>query len=354
MSRYLAYSEAPTVPGKVIEHAEQPRRRLPIWLAGPEPVFAEYLTKNYKGSSYVRFRGRLVMGQIWPNTISSMFVIFTTGYYYIAWVLPSYIYPLEDLGATALDRRGCSFECCQHVLAAIITVSFFLASMTNPGICPRADAISKEFDQSVDSFGQIRPRFLRVNGIIVKQSFCNTCLNYRPPRSKHCSNCDNCVLRFDHHCQWLGNCIGLHNYPYFVVLIYSATIFLFQCCYVICSVLGNFALSRYGEGGASFVDWLTVMGTHLKLVMLFVFCVIVFLAVLLLSIYHTVISMQNLTTNEHVKMYYRENPFDFGAVKNLRQIYCYPQLVLADAPDLVEADFVPQGSFEDFASYDDA
>lgn len=354
MSRYLVYAETKTNPGKVVEHAERPRRRLPIWLGGPEPVFAEYLTKSYRGSSFVNLGGRFVMGQIWPNTISTAFVLFGSGFYYTAWVLPRYLYPVEDLGASAIDRRGCFFECCQHVLSVIITVSFLLASMSNPGICPRADEIPPEVDQHVNILGQVNPRYLRMNGITVKQSFCHTCFNYRPPRSKHCSHCDNCVLRFDHHCQWLGNCIGLHNYPYFVVLVCSATVFVLQCCYVVSIVLGNSASGKYGEGEADLFDWLTVICANIKLVVLFLFCVVLFVAVLLLSIYHTVISMQNLTTNEHVKYYYKENPFDFGAMKNLRQIYCFPELVLAEGPDLVEADFVPSGSFSDYASYEDS
>ena len=37
--------------------------------------------------------------------------------------------------------------------------------------------------------------------------------------SKHCKECDRCVRNFDHHCNWVNNCIGDENYKIFFVLL---------------------------------------------------------------------------------------------------------------------------------------
>jgi palmitoyltransferase len=54
--------------------------------------------------------------------------------------------------------------------------------------------------------------------------FCLTCMCRRPIRSKHCRSCGHCVARFDHHCGWINNCVGVdNNAPFLLELILVVT-----------------------------------------------------------------------------------------------------------------------------------
>lgn len=51
---------------------------------------------------------------------------------------------------------------------------------------------------------------------IQKSQFCEICQTFKPPRCHHCSKCNRCLLKFDHHCYMLDTCIGFHNYKFFI------------------------------------------------------------------------------------------------------------------------------------------
>lgn len=114
-----------------------------------------------------------------------------------------------------------------------------LAGAKDPGIIP-ATYLSNQAKKVVNrryvtiNSKRHRINYLTSNGShLSRLKYCETCHIFRSENSAHCNICNNCVAGFDHHCVWLGTCVGKRNYRYFFVFVTSivfSTMFTIAVC----------------------------------------------------------------------------------------------------------------------------
>lgn len=193
----------------------------------------------------------------------------------------------------------------------IIAISAaYLASTTDPGIIPRSDTAPN----SIIAFPMVRERIVTYLGRHITMKYCDTCKIWRPPRSSHCATCNNCVRRFDHHCPWLGNDVGLRNYRSYFTLIVSASIF--TSVAIVISVLTiHFTSAHFrtefpqDSYGSSIHRALRSNGTSVNIALV----LICFLALLFtggLTGFHILLMFHNVTTAESFKKRARNSTCD--------------------------------------------
>jgi len=189
----------------------------------------------------------------------------------------------------------------------------------DPGIIPRQPVPPMPDTTDTYALANAAPpvtKTLVVNGINVMVKWCNTCNLYRPPRAIHCGICDNCVHRFDHHCPYVGNCIGLRNYRYFLYFIFGV---LFCSCFAFSHSVALISVRVLREG------WHDALNTG------FVFAwIIAGLSFIVIGLVGALVSLtcflisNGKTTNENIKNAYTKNPYNRGFSRNWFSICCAP------------------------------
>eukprot|EP01084_Bolivina_argentea_P223148 377601_1 len=109
------------------------------------------------------------------------------------------------------------------LLFIISVISLTMTAFSDPGIIPRGILPPHV---SYKGPAHLKQRMC-ISGQLLEIKWCGTCHVFRPPRSFHCYICNSCVERFDRHCPWIGNCIGLRNYAYFSIFINSLQLLCF-------------------------------------------------------------------------------------------------------------------------------
>ena len=106
------------------------------------------------------------------------------------------------------------------VISLLLFILFFILAFSDPGTLT-----NNKYKDVLDIIEQ---------GELLEY-YCPKCLIKMDFRTKHCVICEKCVDDFDHHCFWVGNCIGKKNFSLFFNFL----------VYVIFNTLFNFLITTY-------------------------------------------------------------------------------------------------------------
>lgn len=299
-------------------HLSKSNSRIVIDTAnGPSPR----LYQVWKGSNRFFIGGRLIFGPDFRSLFLTMGLI--VGPVILFWAFVS-----QGLVNEFPHHLGYLIVVLSAVFTACIIILLFLISGRDPGILPRnphppepdddVSSISTDWAGS-QSGGPILPptKEVMVNGMVVRVKYCQTCMLYRPPRCSHCSICNNCVERFDHHCPWVGQCIGKRNYRFFFTFVFSTTglcLYVFAFCWVnIINIMEAYNCSLGNAFAKSPVSGILILYTF-----------IASWFVGGLTAFHLHLIFTNQTTYENFRYHYdgKRNPYNVGCARNFKEVFC--------------------------------
>ncbi|KAG9390866.1 FG-GAP repeat [Carpediemonas membranifera] len=163
-------------------------------------------------------------------------------------------------------------------------------------------------------------------------AFCLTCHCIKPKRSKHCKVCGHCVDTFDHHCIWIGSCVGAANRRRFIALLAAIIVCQLQCIATLPALL--LAPSFFGipiQYRSPLWTLVHLLARRPAVPVMAVICLLSLYTTVGLIVFQGKNITQNLTTNERINMrrykYLQgqsnafHNPFDRGCVGNTREFF---------------------------------
>jgi len=175
--------------------------------------------------------------------IISLYLIFTFCHIYR---LLQYELEPELRETSELDRgwtQGAIFQ----FVTFLLLVSYVRCALTNPGEIPHDPAwvYNEDFNQPSEEVSKATGELKR-SGL---RRHCKWCGRYKPDRCHHCRVCRICILKMDHHCPWIYNCVGYFNHKYFfLVLLYS----LIDCGIIVFCMIDSVMVST--EEDSSFLE----------------------------------------------------------------------------------------------------
>ncbi|CAL9048717.1 unnamed protein product [Musa banksii] len=282
---------------------------------------AKRVYQAWKGKNKFLLGGRLISGPDARSLFITVSLIVVPVVIFCVFVARNLLHKFPAYNS------GCAVLIVAIAFTIHVLVLLLMTSTRDPGIVPRASHPPEEefsYDTRTEIGGRHTPSLtfprikeVMVNGMLVKVKYCDTCMIYRPPRCSHCSICNNCVERFDHHCPWVGQCIGQRNYRYFFLFVSSSTLL---CIYVfaMCALYIKFLMDG---------DYPTVWKAMKKSpasVVLMIYCFVALWFVGGLTGFHLYLIGTNQTTYENFRYRgdNRVSAYNRGFLNNFIDVLC--------------------------------
>jgi palmitoyltransferase len=248
-----------------------------------------------------------ILGPIFMLIALSLFSFET--YTYFVFVLPSKSDEMPMLKASGTFLGV--------FLLSNLVFNYLKAICTDPGRPPEYDSESliEDGPESVSDDGkapQVRPKR------------CGKCGLQKPERAHHCSVCKRCVLKMDHHCPWINNCVGYGNYRYFCLFLF----YLALCCLFVMVMYFQAFLETMVSPRRSKISF----SGRQSISLCWIIATCILFALMLLGGFHVYLVLTNQTTIEfHTNMQmkdkarrrgeYFRNPYDLGRSRNFKQVF---------------------------------
>jgi hypothetical protein len=92
-------------------------------------------------------------------------------------------------------------------------ITFLAVALKDPGILRRSNLSQVPGDEN-------------------EMPYCDICSIFQPPRTAHCATCDCCIDGLDHHCPWIGKCVGRKNMFFFKVFNFCWVFYFFLFLFI--------------------------------------------------------------------------------------------------------------------------
>ena len=140
--------------------------------------------------------------------------------------------PLLDSPDQAQHDYGLGCTIAFNIIFALAMTSFLRAVFTDPGYIPDSWSVHPD-DLESGERTRLMPAVLQTqekkHDGTVRICRKSKPAMYKPDRAHYCRVMQRCVLKMDHFCPWLNNCIGFYNHKFFVLFVaYMALITVFM------------------------------------------------------------------------------------------------------------------------------